>query len=283
MKKLSLSLVTSSILLSMLLTPVHTETVQAKEVENTVDLTKKLNKVKKNFKKQTNNDETNELDTKVIDTKEIDTKITKIESVGQLRTYLAENYPELKTDIITVKFNYSVGENNSMNLPYDFSINYNMELSPWDLNFEAAMEKHLRLIDHQDTAKEDVAKARKQLYDFIETMAKDIIEKLPNKKIIGQDRDDWYRYPNLKIDPRSRTSHSWTNYEPINMKYVWIDRPEDYNQVMRDNIQNPFSPIVIQYTRDEKQRIYYAGEWISLKYNDVKLTDFSWRKHLDEY
>ncbi|MBH9787914.1 hypothetical protein FE576_21770, partial [Clostridioides difficile] len=130
MKKLSLSLVTSSILLSMLLTPVHTETVQAKEVENTVDLTKKLNKIKKNFKKQTNNDETNELD-KVIDTKEIDTKITKIESVGQLRTYLAENYPELKTDIITVKFNYSVGENNSMDLPYDFSINYNMELSPW--------------------------------------------------------------------------------------------------------------------------------------------------------
>ncbi len=36
-EKLSLSLVTSSILLSMLLIPVHTETVHAKEVENKVN------------------------------------------------------------------------------------------------------------------------------------------------------------------------------------------------------------------------------------------------------
>jgi len=263
----------------MLLTPVHTETVHAKEIENKVDLTKKLNKIKKNFKKQTTNDETIELDTKVIDTKEVD---TKIESVGQLRTYLAEKYPELKTDIVTVKFNYAVGENDDTYLPYDFSINYDLELSPWELNFESAMNNHLRSIKHQDTAKEDVAKARKQLYDFIETMAKDIIEKLPNKKISGRNNHDWYQYPNLKKGKQSLTYYSWTNYEPISLKHVWVDRPEDYDSVMSANM-DPSSPKVIQYSREEAERRNYKSEWVGLHYNDVKITDFGWRKHFDGY
>lgn len=73
-------------------------------------------------------------------------------------------------------------ENDDIRFDYDYKIEYNLTLSPYESNFESAMDKHLRSIKYQGTAKEDVAKATKQFYDFIETMAKDVIEKLPNKK-----------------------------------------------------------------------------------------------------
>lgn len=260
MKKLSLSLAASSIFLSMLFTPAHNETVQAKEVENKVNSSTHMVGLKKSH---------NGGD------KEVE---TKIESASQLKAYLEKNYSELKTDIVTVKFDYTVSENNDIGRPYDYFINYDLSLSPYSLNFESAMNSHLRSIKHQDTAKEDVAKARKQLNDFIETMAKDAIEKLPNKKILGQNYKGWYKYQYIQKDWQTTKNYSWTNYEPISMNHVWVDRPEDYYKVM---MLHPSNPLVIQYDREEKERFYYTVDYNLLKYNDFKITDFGWRKFLD--
>ncbi|MFJ7648494.1 hypothetical protein ACIQ1H_13105 [Lysinibacillus sp. NPDC097279] len=268
MKRLSLPLVTSTFLISMLFTPVLTETVNAKEVDQKVESTVKFNK---NQKKK---DNTNEMEAKKVD--------TKIESASQLKSYLKEKYPELITEIVTVKFEYKVIENDDLKLPYDYFINYHLSLSPWELNFESAMNKHLRSIKYQDTAKEDVAKARQQLNDFIETMAKDVIEKMPNKKILGQNYEDWYTYPNIKIGLQSLKKYSWTNYEPLSMNHVWVERPEDYDNIMRSN-SDPSSPTVIQYSREELERYNYTIDYFLLKYNDFKITEFGWRKFLDGY
>ncbi|MGN4124197.1 hypothetical protein ACMGD3_04090 [Lysinibacillus sphaericus] len=270
MKKLSLSLAASSIFLSMVFIPVHGETVQAKEMENKVNSSTHMIGLKKPHA----NGGAKEVEIKKVE--------TKIESASQLRSYLKENYPELITDIVTVKFDYTVTENDDIGRPYDYFINYNLSLSPWVLNFESAMNNHLRSIKHQDTAKEDVAKARKQLNDFIETMAKDIIEKLPNKKILGQNYEDWYTYPYTKKGWQTSKEYSWTNYEPISMNHVWVERPEDYDRVMMPT-RDPSSPLVIQYGREEKERFYYTIDYSLLKYNDFQITDFGWRKYLDGY
>ncbi|KOP69618.1 hypothetical protein AMS59_22075 [Lysinibacillus sp. FJAT-14745] len=257
MKKLSLSLAASSIFLSMLFTPAHNETVHAKVMENKVNSSTDMVGLKK---PHTNSG-----------AKEVD---TKIESANQLKTYLDKKYSELKTDIVTVNFNYTVTENDDLNRPYDFFIDFNMSLTPYDLSFEYAMRSHLRSIKHQDTAKEDVAKARKQLNDFIETMAKDVIEKLPNKKILGQDYNSWYLYPNLKMNLRIETNMSWTNYEPISTKHVWVDKPDDYSINIGANMDPAYN---------ELERNKYRREYALLKYNDFKITDFGWRKYLDDF
>lgn len=257
MKKLSLSLVTSSILLLMLLTPVHTETVHAKEVENKVNSSTYM----VGLKKQHTNGRAKE-------------DKTEISSASQLKNYLEKNYSELKTDIVTVNFNYIVTENDDLNRPYDFFIDFNMSLTPYNMSFEAAMTEHLNSIKHKDTAKEDVTKAKKQLNDYIETMAKDVIGKLPNKKILGQDYNSWYRYPNLKMDLRIETKMSWTNYEPISTKHVWFDKPEDYAKNIGVNMDPAYN---------ELERNKYRREYALLKYNDFKITDFGWRKYLDDF
>ncbi|MFJ8087458.1 hypothetical protein ACIQ7N_04500 [Lysinibacillus sp. NPDC095746] len=265
MKKLPLSLAASSIFLSMLFTPAH-ETVQAKEMDNKANSSTYMVALKKPHTKGGR---------KEVEVKKVE---TKIESANQLSSYLKENYPELKTDIVTVKFDYTVSENDDIGTPYDYFINYDLSLSPYSLNFESAMNSHLRSIKHQDTAKEDVAKARKQLNDFIERMAKDVIEKLPNKKLLGQNYKGWYRYEYIQEDWQTRRYYSWTNYEPISMNHVWVDRPEDYYKVM---MLHPSNPLVVQYDREERERFNYEIEYNRLKYNDFKITDFGWRKFLD--
>lgn len=273
MKKLPLSLAASSIFLSMLFTPAH-ETVQAKEMENKANSSTYTVALKKPHTKGGD---------KEVEVKKVE---TKIESPSQLKSYLKENYPELKTDLVTVKFDYTVIENDDIRFDYDYSIEYNLTLSPHESSFESAMDKHLKSIKYQDTAKEDVAKATKQFYDFIETMAKDVIEKLPNKKIRGRYYESWYTYPNLRKDWHYLTKYNWTNYEPISMNHVWVDQPEDYYTVTSRlspsyDPRTPESPLVIQYRNDEKERSSFKSEYSQLKYNDFKITNFGWRKYLD--
>lgn len=271
MKKLPLSLAASSIFLSMLFTPAH-ETVQAKEMENKANSSTYMVALKNPHTKGGG---------KEVEVKKVE---TKIESPRQLESYLKENYPELKTDLVTVKFDYTVIENDDLRFDYDYRINYKLTFSPWQSNFESAMDNHLRSIKHQDTAQEDVAKARKQLNDFIETMAKDVIGKLPNKRILGENFESWYKYPNLRMDWHWSSKYSWTNYEPISMKHVWVDRPEDYYRVTNPvdfNPTSPASPLEIQYRNEEKERSSFEVEYSLLKYKDFQITEFGWRKYLD--
>lgn|GEM_PF-1458416 len=233
------------------------------------------------FKEASNNelqvDETKEVEIKKVE--------TKIESPRQLESYLKENYPELKTDLVTVEFDYTVFENDDIRFDYDYKIEYNLTLSPYESNFESAMDKHLRSIKYQGTAKEDVAKATKQFYDFIETMAKDVIEKLPNKKILGRYYKSWYTYPNIRKDWHYLTKYNWTNYEPISMNHVWVDQPEDYYTVTSrlSPSYDPTSPspLATQYRNEENERSSFKSEYSQLKYNDFKITNFGWRKYLD--
>lgn len=269
MKKSFLGLAVSSILLSTLFIPTGNENVHAtaltnKEVitQNTFDKVSKKDSIKK--------------ESEVVE--------TKITSAKELRTYLASNYPELQTDIVTIKFNYSVIENDNISAPYDFYIDYNLSFTPFYPNFEYAMNTHLNSIKHQGTAKEDVEEARKQFKDFIETMAKDVIEKLPNKKIFGQDYESWYDYPYIKRGYNKRTSMSWTNYEPINIGVEWPGpRPEDYFRVTDQLDKNYDRVLSAQYQQDERMRDQFTTKYMFLKYNDFEITEFGWRTYLDAY
>lgn len=195
-----------------------------------------------------------------------------------LTNYLKENYSSLETEIYTVKFDFSVSENDNLSIPYDYFINLNFDNS----KFESAMNTHLSSIKYAASSKEDVATARNQLKTFIEKMALDVMNKMPDKKFLGQDKQTGYRYRYIKEGYYRITNYSWTNYEPISMKTIWPgDRPEDYSIVM-SALKNPSDPKVIQYSKDEMNRTYYTSEYNRLKYNDVKLSSFRWTPFLDD-
>lgn len=270
MKKTFLGLAFSCTFLSILFLPTNNDNVHATVISNRADLTTKT--VGKAYKKLPLKN-----DSKVVE--------PKITSARDLKNYLQEKYPMLKTDIVTVKFNYSVIENDSVGRPYDFFIDYNLSFKePYVSNFDAAMNTRLDSIKHQNTAKDDVAKAKKQFNDFIESMAKDVIEKLPNKKILGQDYDDWYTYSYIREGWNLVTTMSWTNYEPINIGLTWPGpQPKDYSMVTNQISKNYNQALAAQYRNDEKMRNDYRSKYKSLNYNDFEITEFGWRTYLDNY
>lgn len=210
-----------------------------------------------------------------------------INSASELQTYLMEKYPKLITDIVTVKFDYTVTENDSIYNPYDYFINYDLSLSPYAMTFEASMNGHLESIKHRDTAQEDVAKARKQLNDFFKTMAEDLMKKMPNKKILGQDYDSWYTYKYIQRGHNTSKSLSWTNYEPIDLGIEWPGpQPDDYWKVTQthyDFINKRYDnhALALQYAKDEDTRFRFRVAYSLLKYDEFKITEFGWRDYLD--
>lgn len=201
----------------------------------------------------------------------------KVYSRDDLQSYLNGKYQVLQTKLINVNFSIKISENDIESTHYDYLV----ELGFDSAGFEQTMNAHLRSMRNAGTAEQDVALARKQLNDFLEKMAMDIIQKTPQKKILAQTYDSGYLYPNLKLGRNYRTDYSWTNYEPIQMKHQWPgNQPADYGQVM-SILSDPSDPKVIQYSKEEKDRWYYISEYSSLKYGDFKITNFDWRVYLN--
>ena len=58
-----------------------------------------------------------------------------------------------------------------------------------------------------------------QLKNFQEKLAKDIIGKLPNKKLQGSYHYSWYRYEYIREGYESRDYYSWKNFNDFSYSY----------------------------------------------------------------
>lgn len=198
-------------------------------------------------------------------------------NASELEKYLNNNYSMVDTNLTRVFFNFSVFENDSIHCPYDFKIYLGMD----SYSFERTLNSHLDSIKYADTAKADVEVARAMLKKFIEEMAKEVIQMMPDKKILGQNEQVTYLYPALKMDKLTSINYSWTNYEPLNMNSEWPgERPDDYFKIIKD-IQLHNSEKVKQYEDDERARDMFQIEYAFLGYHDFKLSNFRWAPYLD--
>ncbi|WP_434579208.1 stalk domain-containing protein [Thermoanaerobacterium thermosaccharolyticum] len=131
-----------------------------------------------------------------------DAKINTINNANDLKTYLEQNYSSLDTSIGKTSFKFEIFENDSVLIPYDYWI-----ATEFDPTFYYDIKYSIKYTDDQKE------KVKEELKDFQEKLAKDIISKLPNKKIQGGYYYSYYRYPNLQIDLVSFYYYSWTNYD----------------------------------------------------------------------
>ena len=205
-------------------------------------------------------------------------KPKKVTNRAELQVYLRENYSVLQTKLQKVNFDIHVYENDSLFDVYD----YRIELGTRFSSFIGDMNQHLYLNKNDTAAEEDVELSKKQLKDFIERLARDIIDKFPDKKILGRNDESYYGYPNLKLDYNNILYLHWSNYEPIYMKNTWPgDVPKDYSSVIYNPWEDHTSPIYRKYIQDARQRDQYKWEYQRLGYNDFRISDFHWLPFLN--
>lgn len=154
-----------------------------------------------------------------------------IKSVNDLKKYLTDNYSTLETPIGTLKFTFSIHENDRSWAEYDYDIStkygtiendkYNLYIfSPYSL------ESSIKV------SSKDREKTIELLKEHQRKIAKLAIDSFPDKKIQGSYYDGWYRYPNLKLDWVSRDFFSWNNYDEIDEDYRGFD--DYYNTEVTD-------------------------------------------------
>lgn len=112
---------------------------------------------------------------------------TKIE----LLNHLKQKYSELDTDIGIAQFNFEVFDDLPM-FGEDYRIN--VIYNPVFFN---------------DNLTETT---KSQLKDYMYRLAMDVMNRMPNKKLIGSFNYSWYLYPNLKVGVEQRTFFSWNNF-----------------------------------------------------------------------
>jgi hypothetical protein len=129
----------------------------------------------------------------------------------QVQKYLNETYLKkspLKTVLGDIEFTFSVTENDSKFNQYDYLINFNIEL----LQYYDMIYTSESSIKKGDQGKQDAIKARQQIKSFLETVANDLIARLPNKKIEGMSDSSYYTYPNIQEDLNVIQDFAWANY-----------------------------------------------------------------------
>jgi hypothetical protein len=175
---------------------------------------------------------------------QINVKNRKIETREEIENYLNNNYSIIDTKLARVSFNIKVYENDNINFSPDYYINFYYD----PLLYERIFNRYENSIKYAETGKQDAELSRQQIIDFIEKAAKDVIEKVPNKKFKGNTEYFWYRYPHIKEGKHTIVKHSWVNYEPI-------------TPIDRDHV--------------------YSLTFNLLTYKEVKISNFTWMPELD--
>lgn len=132
-----------------------------------------------------------------------------ITTAYELRNLLEDNFSEVYTSIGLTNFTFDIIENGSNIIPYDYWIQVRYESSFFtDIQYSN---------NYTDSERE---KVRRELKEFMDKMARFVIEVMPNKKFYGCYYDSWYRYPNLKVDLITRKYYNWKNFSgPIYSSY----------------------------------------------------------------
>ncbi|PWK07477.1 copper amine oxidase N-terminal domain-containing protein [Tumebacillus permanentifrigoris] len=126
----------------------------------------------------------------------------KLETATDLQFYLKNNYSNLQTSIGDTWFTYNVYENNSITSAYDYWVQVK-----YDSTFFYDLQYSNKITQENRT------KVKQELKDFQEKIGRDVVAKMPSKKLTGGYYDSWYRYPNLKMDLITRRYYSWSNYD----------------------------------------------------------------------
>jgi len=119
----------------------------------------------------------------------------------EIEKYLEINFGTLDTISGTVKFEFTVIENEYQYFPEDIKIW--TEYDSWD--FWHVFES----IKYTNSQKEEY---RDQLKEHQKKIGETLIELMPGKKLTGCYHHGWYTYPNIRVDYNSQSYFTWTNY-----------------------------------------------------------------------
>lgn len=126
-------------------------------------------------------------------------------STTGIESYLYENYKTLNTDVGKYTFSYGVTDYGYFS--EDFCID--IEADGADLGLLIEYDTVVRG-DYTDS---EIENGKNQLKSFIKTIASDLIDRMPNKKLTGSYHDSHYRYPNLKMNLIIEDYYTWANYD----------------------------------------------------------------------
>ncbi|MDR3594233.1 hypothetical protein [Clostridium sp.] len=164
--------------------------------------------------------------------------VKSIQTVYDLENYFNENYSSLQTPIGTLKFTFSVDENDSKLSDYDFWIQTKygeIDNSKYDLYSFSPYD----LEDSIKISGSDKENTKELLKQMQENIAKDAIKYFPNKKICGGFYDSWYKYAYLQVGLESSQFLSWKNYYCENVNYNKDENGNyDFNTYDRSHVSD---------------------------------------------
>lgn len=137
----------------------------------------------------------------------------KLTDATSIEDYLIENYSLIRTSYGNCRLEFNVFERSAQSEVYDYSIKIVM-----DSLFYYDVVSSISLLTEQERKI-----VNSEIKDHMDTLAKDLIKRLPGKKLKGQYDQSYYKNPKTKNIKGfvSVVLHSWTNYkyEPLKEKY----------------------------------------------------------------
>ncbi|TNJ59896.1 hypothetical protein FE784_36835 [Paenibacillus hemerocallicola] len=110
----------------------------------------------------------------------------------------------LKTAATDIKFRIDINDNTKIGYDYLVSFGYNL----------ASVDIALVEIENKSANGKEIAnQTRKQIKDFIEKMARDIISRAPDKKFKVETNNSEYKYKYIKVDWQINVENIWANYD----------------------------------------------------------------------
>lgn len=137
---------------------------------------------------------------------------TSITSKAGLQSFLEENFATLNTSLGLTHFTFYVDYNDTINYPYDYWIQVE-----YDFNFFYDLKYSNKISTEMNNRVADELRAHQ------ERLARAVIEKMPNTKLMGGYHYSWYTYPNIKVDLNVRRYYSWVNYAPASFLTKYED------------------------------------------------------------
>jgi hypothetical protein len=129
-----------------------------------------------------------------------------LKTEADIEQYLKQNYSTCQTSIGPTSFTFLALENDSYLYPYDYWIAVEYDFSFfYDIQYS------------KDVSADMNHKVCKELKDFQEKLAKDIIALMPDKKLWGGYYYSWYKYPAIQEGLEVRRYYSWVNYSPASI------------------------------------------------------------------
>lgn len=123
-------------------------------------------------------------------------------STTGIESYLHENYSVLDSAIGKWSFTFDVSGASKYRMS-DFEI---------EVEYDLGMMNDLQY-GTDEYSDSEIKQADKELKEFMKTLAEDLMDKIPDKKLQGSYHYSYYKYPNLKMDLVIIDKYSWANFD----------------------------------------------------------------------